>query len=90
MLKELQALDAGQLESAQIEIKLVQIVLQTGDVAALKHNWKRYLEFSVFPSYYILWEDLHRSNDVIFKRTMRINWLERSEEDPLVYNYCRQ
>ena len=51
-------------------------------MAALKHNWKRYLEFFFLA---ILWKDLHRSNDVIFKRTMRINWLERSEEDPLVY-----
>ncbi|PFX21531.1 hypothetical protein AWC38_SpisGene13985 [Stylophora pistillata] len=33
----------------------------------------------------ILREDLHRSNDGVFERTMHINWLEPSEEDPLVY-----
>ena len=33
----------------------------------------------------ILCEDLHRSNDGIFERTTRINWLEPSEEDALVY-----
>ena len=33
----------------------------------------------------VLREDLHHSNDGIFERTMRINWLEPSEEDPLVY-----
>ena len=30
-------------------------------------------------------EDFRRSNDGIFERTMRINWLEPSEEDPLLY-----
>ena len=33
----------------------------------------------------ILREDHHRSNDGIFEHTMRINWLEPSEEDLLVY-----
>lgn len=33
----------------------------------------------------ILREDLHCSNDGIFERIMHSNWLERSEEDPLVY-----
>ena len=35
----------------------------------------------------ILREDLHRSNDGIFEfeSAMRIDWLEASEEEPLVY-----
>ena len=33
----------------------------------------------------ILRDDLHRSNDDILERTMHLNWLEPSEEDPLVY-----
>ena len=48
-LKELQALDTGQLEAAQIETRPVRFA--EGDVVALKHNWKRYLEPSVFGSY---------------------------------------
>ena len=80
MNEELQAFDAGQLETAQIETRPVRFA--EGHVVALKHNWKRYLK-SFFLA--IHWEDLNRSNDGIFERTMRINWLEPSEEDPLVY-----
>ena len=42
-----QALDAAQLETAQIETITVRFAER--DVAALKHNWKRHLE--PFPSY---------------------------------------
>ena len=77
---ELQALNAGQLEIAQIENR--PVCFTEGDVVALKHNWKRYLG-SFFPR--ILWEDF-RSIDGIFELTMRINWLEPSEEDRLVYS----
>ena len=80
MHEELQAFDAGQLETAQIETRPVRFA--EGHVVALKHNWKRYLK-SFFLA--IHREDLNRSNDGIFERTMRINWLEPSEEDPLVY-----
>ena len=51
-------------------------------MVALKHNWKRYLEPFFLA---ILREDLHRSNDGILERTMHLNWLEPSEEDPLIY-----
>ena len=44
---------------------------------APKHSWKRHLE-PFFPSY-SLGEPYG-----ISKRTMRINWLDASEEDPLV------
>ena len=71
-------------ETAKIETRPVRFV--EGDVVDLKHNWKRSLE-SFFQA--ILREDLHRSNDGIFERTMRINWLEPSEEDPLVYTVDR-
>ena len=75
MLEELQALDAGQPETAQIETRPVRF--SKGDVVALKHNWKRYLEPFFLA---ILQEDLHCSNGGILERTMRINWLEPSEE----------
>ena len=62
----------------QFRLKFVQVVLQIeGDVVASKHIWKRYLEPFFLAS---LQEDLHRSNDGIFERTTRINWLEPSEE----------
>ncbi|XP_022796637.1 uncharacterized protein LOC111335061 [Stylophora pistillata] len=80
MLEELQALDAAQPERAQIEIRPVRFA--KGDVVTLNHNWKRYLGPFFLA---ILREDLHRSNDGIFERTIYINWLEPSEEDPLVY-----
>ena len=38
MLEELQALDAGQLETAQIETRPVRFA--EGDIVVLKHNWK--------------------------------------------------
>ena len=76
---ENQALNAGQLEIAQIENRPVRFA--EGDVVALKHDWKRYLG----PFFLrILWEEL-RSIAGVFELTMHINWLEPSEEDPLVY-----
>ena len=78
MLEELQVLDAGQLETTQIETRPVGFA--EGDVAALKPNWKHYLEPFFLA---ILREDLHHSNDCIFERTMRISWLAPSQEDPL-------
>ena len=83
MYEELQALDAGQPERAQIKTRSVRFA--KGDAVALKHNWKLYLEPFFLA---ILREDLHRSNDGIFERTMHINWLEPSDEDPLVYRDC--
>ena len=80
MLEELQASHAGQPETAQIETRPVRFA--EGDVVALKHNCKRYLELFFLA---ILREDLHRSSDGIFERNMRISWLEPSEKDPLVY-----
>ena len=53
MLEELQALDAGQLETAQTENRPVRF--GEGDVVALKQNWKSYLEAFFLA---ILWEDL--------------------------------
>ena len=34
----------------------------------------------------ILCEDLHSRNDCFLEEKLKINWLEQSEEDPLVYN----
>ena len=42
MLEELQALDEGQPERPPVETRPVRF--SKGDVVALKHNWKRYLE----------------------------------------------
>ena len=47
MLDELQALDAEQPETTQTETRPVRFA--EGDVVALKHNWKHYLE-PFFPS----------------------------------------
>lgn len=80
MLEELQALDEGQPERPPVETR--PVLFSKGDVVALKHNWKRYLEPFFLA---ILPEDLHRSNDGILERTMHLNWLEPSEEDPLIY-----
>lgn len=80
MLEELQALDEGQPERPPVETR--PVLFSKGDVVALKHNWKRYLEPFFLA---ILREDLHRSNDGILERTMHLNWLEPSEEDPLIY-----
>ena len=79
MRQKLQASHAGEPETAQIETRPVRFA--EGDVVALIHHWKRYLE----PFFLASSEDLHRSNDGIFERTMHINWLEQSEEDLLVY-----
>ena len=48
----------------------------------MKHNWRRYLEPFFLA---ILREDLHASSDGFLESTMQLNWLEPSEEDPLVY-----
>jgi len=79
MLEELQALDEGQPDTPPVETH--PVLISKGDVVALRHNWKRYLEPFFLA---ILREDLHRSNDGILERTMHLNWLEPSEEDPLV------
>ena len=42
MFEALQALDAGQLETAQIETRPVRFA--EGDVLTLKHKWKHCLE----------------------------------------------
>ena len=80
MLEEFQALDEGQPERPPVETR--PVLFSKGDVVALKHNWKRYFEPFFLA---ILPEDLHRSNDGILERTMHLNWLEPSEEDPLIY-----
>ena len=80
ILEELQALDEGQPERPPVETR--PVLFSKGDVVALNHNWKRYLEPFFLA---ILREDLHRSNDGILERTMHLNWLKPSEEDPLIY-----
>ena len=48
-----------------------------------KHNYRTYLEPFFLA---ILCEDLHSRNDCFWEEKLKINWLEQSEEDPLVYN----
>ena len=48
-----------------------------------KHNYRTYLEPFCLA---ILCEDLHSRNDCFSEEKLKINWLEQSEEDPLVYN----
>ena len=74
------ALDEGQPDTLPVETR--PVLFSKGDVVALRHNWKRYLEPFFLA---ILCEDLHHSNDGILESTMHLNWLEPSEEDLLVY-----
>ena len=81
MIKELGNLDEEQPETTPtMDTRLV--LFSKGDVIAVKHNWKCYLEHFFLA---LLCEDLPRSNDGILERTMQINSLEPSEEDPLIY-----
>ena len=67
MLKELQALNNGQPVTPTAETR--PVLFSKGDVVALKHNWKQYLEPFFLA---ILRKDLHRSNDGILERTMHL------------------
>ena len=78
--EELKALDEEQPDTPSVETR--PVLFSKGDVVVLRHNLKRYLEPFFLA---VLCEDLHRSNDGILERTMHLNWLEPSEEDPLVY-----
>ena len=60
-----------------------RVVFSKGEVVALKHNYRTYLEPFFLA---ILCEDLHSRNDCFSEEKLKINWLEQSEEDPLVYN----
>ena len=80
VLEELQALDEGQPDIPPVET--CPVLFSKGDVVALRHNRKRYLELFFLA---ILCEDLHRSNNGILEPTMHLNWLKPSEEDLLVY-----
>ena len=60
-----------------------RVVFSKGEVVALKHNYRTYLEPFFLA---ILCEDLHSWNDCFSEKKLKINWLEPSEEDPLVYN----
>ena len=62
---------------AQPEVKF-----SSGDVVALKHNYKRYLEPFFLA---ILIDDLHSDEHGFIQKTVNMKWLEQSEEDPLVY-----
>ena len=82
MIEELGNLDEEQAEAIPTRLATRLVLFSKGDVVAVKHNWKRYLEPFFLA---LLHEDLHRSNDGILECTMQINWLEPSEEDPLIY-----
>ena len=80
LIEELQRSDQGQAEAPLVETR--PVLFSKGDVVALKHNWRCYLEPFFLA---ILHEDLHGSSDGFLESTMQLNWLEPSEEDPLVY-----
>ena len=63
--------------------KTTELFFSKGEVVALKHNYRMYLETFFLA---ILCEDLHSRNDCFSEEKPKINWLEQSEEDPLVYN----
>ena len=61
-----------------------RVVFSKGEVTvALKHNCRTY-RGALFLA--ILCEDVHSRNDCFLEEKLKINWLEPSEEDPLVYN----
>ena len=58
-----------------------------GDVVALKHNYKRYLEPFFLA---VLLEDIHMDRNRFAEENLIMQWLEQSEEDPLVYEFGNQ
>ena len=85
MLEELQGLDEerGDHLVTGTSVENYRVVFSKGEVVALKHNYRTHLEPFFLA---ILWEDLHSRNDCFWEEKLKINWLEQSEEDPLVYN----
>ena len=85
MLEELQGLEeeSGDHLDAGTSVEKNRVVFSKGEVVALKHNYRTYLEPFFLA---ILCEDLHSRNDCFLEENLKINWLEQSEEDPLVYN----
>ena len=85
MLEELQGLEeeSGDHLDAGTSVEKNRVVFSKGEVVALKHNYRTYLEPFFLA---ILCEDLHSRNDCFLEEKLKINWLEQSEEDPLVYN----
>lgn len=65
MLEELQTLNDGQKVTPAVET--LPVLFSKGDVVALKHNWKQYLEPFFLA---ILRKDLHCSNDGILEHTV--------------------
>ena len=85
MLEELQGLEeqSGDHLDAGTSVEKNRVVFSKGEVVALKHNYRKYLEPFFLA---ILCEDIHSRNDCFPEEKLKINWLEQSEEDPLVYN----
>ena len=85
MLEELQGLEeeSGDHLDAGTSVEKNRVVFSKGEVVALKHNYRTYLEPFFLA---ILCEDLHSRNDCFLEEKLKINWLKQSEEDPLVYN----
>ena len=84
-LEELQGFDEkrGDHLVTGTSVENYRVVFSKGEVVALKHNYRTYLEPFFLA---ILCEDLHSWNDCFSEKKLKINWLEQSEEDPLVYN----
>ena len=85
MLEELQGLEeeSGDHLDTGTSVEKNRVIFSKGEVVALKHNYRTYLEPFFLA---ILCEDLHSRNDCFLEEKLKINWLEQSEEDPLVYN----
>ena len=85
MLEELQGLDEerGNHLVTGTSVENYRVVFSKGEFVALKDNYRTYLEPFFLA---ILCEDLHSRNDCFSEEKLKINWLEQSEEDPLVYN----
>ena len=64
MLEELQASHVRQPETAQIETRPVRFA--EGDVVALKHNWKRYLELFFLAILRISWLEPSEEDPLVY------------------------
>ena len=79
ILEEFQCLEE-QTEDKE-SVRSYSVAYNNGDVVALKHNYKRYVDPFFLA---VLVEDLHKDGIRFVEENLTMKWLEESEEDPLV------
>lgn len=80
IIEEFQSLQEENDEAQTVQPHLV--VYSKGDVVALKHDCKRYLEPFFLA---VLCEDVHCDGGEFVEKTLSLKWLEQTEEDHLIY-----